>query len=136
MPKAFLYTVLIHTEFFPEMLIFLVIYTDFVSEHSSRSDILFHSRRQKFRQTTMSFFFPPGYTLNPGIYGIFWMSILILSCYNSCFSCFFFNAIKSIDRKMVLAIIFRIWTQFTPWYVNYLRVMAEFLFCPNQNHEQ
>ena len=39
MPKAFPYTVLIHTDFFPKILIFLVIYTDFVSDHSGRSAV-------------------------------------------------------------------------------------------------
>ena len=34
---VFPYTVLIRTDFFPKILIFLVIYTDFVSDHSGRS---------------------------------------------------------------------------------------------------
>ena len=37
MPKVFPYTILIHTDFFPKILIFLVIYTDFVSDPSGRS---------------------------------------------------------------------------------------------------
>ena len=37
LPKVFLYTFLIHTDFFPKILIFQVIYTDFVSGHSGRS---------------------------------------------------------------------------------------------------
>ena len=39
-PKVFSYTVLIHTDFFPKILIFLVIYTDFVSDPSGRSVVL------------------------------------------------------------------------------------------------
>ena len=35
--RFFSYTVLIHTYFFPKILIFLVIYTGFVSDHSGRS---------------------------------------------------------------------------------------------------
>ena len=38
MPKVFPNTVLIHTDFFPKILIFMVIYTGFVSGHSGRSD--------------------------------------------------------------------------------------------------
>ena len=38
LPKVFPYTFLIHTDFFPKILIFQVIYTDFVSGHSGRSD--------------------------------------------------------------------------------------------------
>ena len=38
MPKAFSHTVLIHIDFFPKILIFLVIYTDFVSDHRGRSE--------------------------------------------------------------------------------------------------
>ena len=37
MTKVFPYTVLIHTYFFPKILIFMVIYTDFVSDHTGRS---------------------------------------------------------------------------------------------------
>ena len=37
MPKVFPDAVINHTDFFPKILIFLVIYTDFVSDHSGRS---------------------------------------------------------------------------------------------------
>ena len=39
MQKGFLYIFSSHTEFFPETLIFLVIYTDFVLDQSGRSVI-------------------------------------------------------------------------------------------------
>ena len=38
--KAFPHTLLIHTEFVPKILIFMIIYTDFVSEHSGMSYII------------------------------------------------------------------------------------------------
>ena len=37
MPKVFPYTVHIHTDFFPNIQIFLVNHTDFASDHSGRS---------------------------------------------------------------------------------------------------
>ena len=39
MRKGFLYIFFIHTDFFPKTLIFLVIYTDFVLDHSGRSGV-------------------------------------------------------------------------------------------------
>ena len=54
MPKVFPYTVHIHTDFFPNIQIFLVNHTDFASDHSGRSDRVNKSILVGFYRLTQS----------------------------------------------------------------------------------